>query len=190
MTRLFVALNIPEEIKQKIIDMRRSLINQIPGNQYEKLRWEPKEKFHLTLKFIGDVNDALADEIPNHLDFIGEYKKVNCELTKFGFFYNKRVLKILWVGFKVDESLNKLVDELNKKLLLVPGGSIPVDHREFRAHLTLLRIKTKLGRDFITGFEQFIIPETKFIAEDISLFRSELQPDMSRYIETKKYNLK
>ena len=94
MTRLFIALNIPEEIKQKIIEMRRNLINQIPGNHYEKLRWEPKEKYHLTLKFIGDVNESLADEIPNHLDFIGEYKKVNCELTKFGFFYNKRVLKI------------------------------------------------------------------------------------------------
>jgi 2'-5' RNA ligase len=190
MNRLFIALNIPEEIKQKIIEMRRNLINQIPGNQYERLRWEPKEKFHLTLKFIGDVNDLLADEIPNHLDFIEEYKKVNCELTKFGFFYNKRVLKILWVGFKVDELLNKLVEELNKKLLAVSGGSIPLDTREFRVHITLLRIKTNLGKDFITGFEQFIIPETKFIAENISLFKSELLPEMSKYVEIKKYNLK
>ena len=190
MTRLFIALNIPEEIKQKIIGIRRDIINQIPGNQYEKLRWEPKEKFHLALKFIGDVNDSLADEIPNHLDFIGECKKVNCELTKFGFFYNKRVLKILWIGFKVDELLNKMVDELNKKLLSISGGSITTDHKEFRAHLTLLRIKTKLGKDFITGFEQFVIPETKFIAEDISLFKSELLPEMSRYVEIKKYHLK
>ena len=190
MTRLFIALNIPEEIKQNIIDIRRNIINRIPGNQYEKLRWEPKEKFHLTLKFIGDVNDSLTDEIPNHLEFISEYQKINCELTKFGFFYNKRVLKILWVGFKVDESLNKLVDEINKKLLTVSGGSIPVDNREFRAHLTLLRIKTKLDRDFITSFEKFVIPETKFIAEDISLFKSELLPDMSRYIEIKKIKLK
>ena len=83
-----------------------------------------------------------------------------------------------------------MVEELNKKLLSVSGGTIPVDKRDFRVHLTLLRIKTNLGKDFITGFEQFIIPETKFIAEDISLFRSELLPEMSKYTEIKKYNLK
>jgi len=190
MIRLFVALNIPEEIKKKIIEMRRNLINQIPGNQYEKLRWEPEEKYHLTLKFIGDIDNSIVGEITNSLDFIREYKKVNCELTKFGFFYNKRVLKILWIGFKVDESLNKLVEELNKRLQSASGGSILADKREFRAHLTLLRIKTELGKDFITSFEQFIIPETKFIAEDISLIKSELLSERSKYTEIKKYHLK
>jgi 2'-5' RNA ligase len=115
-----------------------------------------------------------VDKITGSLDFIEEYKRFNCELTKFGFFYNKRILKILWVGFKVDESLNKLVEELNKRLQSISSGSIIVDSREFRAHLTLLRIKTNLGKDFITSFEQFVIPETKFIAEDISLIKSEL----------------
>ena len=83
-----------------------------------------------------------------------------------------------------------MVEELNKKLLAVSGGSIPVDKREFRVHITLLRIKTNLGKDFITGFEQLIIPETQLIAENISLFKSELLPEMSKYVEIKKYNLK
>jgi 2'-5' RNA ligase len=190
MTRLFVALNIPEEIKKKIVELRRNLINQIPGNQYEKLRWEPEEKLHLTLKFIGDVKDSFVDEIAGSLDFIREYEKFNCELSKFGFFYNKRILKILWIGFKVDQSLNRLVEELNKKLQSVSGGSILPDKREYTAHLTLLRIKSNLDKDFITSFEQYVIPETKFIAEDISLIKSELLPDKSRYVEVKKYHLK
>ena len=187
MTRLFVALNIPDEIKKKIVELRRDLVNQIPGNQYEKLRWEPEEKLHLTLKFIGEVEDSIVNKIVDAVDFIKEYEKLNSELTKFGFFYKKKAPKILWIGLKIDSSVYKLTEELNKKM---QKFFIPIENREFSAHLTLLRIKNNLDKNFIASFEQFVIPETKFIAEDISLIKSELLPEGSKYTEIKKINLK
>ena len=72
MTRLFVALNIPEEIKKQIIILRNSILS----NTFD-YRWEPEKKLHITLKFIGTVEDELVHSIAVSLKFLENYNKVN-----------------------------------------------------------------------------------------------------------------
>ncbi|MCK7524964.1 MAG: hypothetical protein MZV64_48830 [Ignavibacteriales bacterium] len=52
----------------------------------KNIRWEPKEKLHLTIKFIGDVSDEMMDKISNELLFVNNYQSIKCSFNKFGFF--------------------------------------------------------------------------------------------------------
>ena len=55
--RLFISLNLPDSIIENIIRLRDQICKD------EKIKWEPKEKLHLTIKFIGDVSDEVMKNI-------------------------------------------------------------------------------------------------------------------------------
>ena len=181
MTRLFIALNIPKEIKEKIIYERNSTI---PNPMDYK--WESEEKLHLTLKFIGEIEDNLVEQIKNEISFISGYKAFNCSLRKFGFFYSGKIPKILWLGLKIDEEIFNLVNKLDEELIKF---GIDKEKRKFKPHLTIMRVKKNLDKNFINSFENCKLPETEFTAESISLIKSELHSDSSRYSLIKNYTL-
>lgn len=189
MNRLFIALIIPNEIREKIISLRDSAIT---GSELYK--WEPAEKIHLTLKFIGDVKEDLMEPIINSLKFVADYNSFDCRLTCFGFFYNKgpayrpgRQAKILWIGLSLNDYINQLVDKINKELEVF---SIPAEKRKFQPHLTIKRLRGDEGNDFVDSFENFKVPDIQFKAGEVALMKSDLLPNGSKYTEIKKYNLK
>lgn len=183
MIRLFVALLIPQDIIDKITKLRKNIALDIPN-----LRWEDESKIHLTLKFIGEVKENLAGQIKDELNFLESYPRLNCKADKFGFFFDtKKAPRILWIGLKVDNIINLIVDELNQRLAKY---SIPVEKRRFKAHITLLRIKQNISEEFIRKFKNAEFSEINFIANEIALMQSKLSPQGSEYTEIKKYNLK
>lgn len=188
MIRLFVALNIPLEIKEEIIRIRNSAVN----NPFD-YKWEPPEKLHLTLKFIGEVDENLIKEIESEISFINEYKAFSCGFSRFGFFYNRGEPKILWLGLNINTEIFDLVKRLNEELVKV---GIPEENRKFKPHLTLMRVKKKLDKNFINSFVQWTpygenskLADTEFYADSVSLIKSELNSTGSRYTEIKNYKL-
>ncbi len=183
MTRLFVALKIPNEIKKKIFELRNEILPE-----WGKYKWEKEDKIHLTLKFIGEVDDNKVGQISQSLNFIENYFKFDCRLSRFGFFSKKGAAKILWVGFSADNVLFNLVEKIND---ILKPLSIPKEERKFKSHLTLLRIKNQDSYRFpVKVFEEFTIPEIKFTADEALLIKSELLPETSKYTVIKKYKLK
>ncbi len=181
MIRLFVALNIPQKIKEEIIQLRNGII--INPLDY---KWEAPDKFHLTLKFIGEVDESLVEKIQEEISFINEYKAFNCSLSKFGFFYSGREPKILWLGLNINEEIFDLVVRLNEELVKF---GIEKEKEKFKPHLTLMRVRKKLDKNFINSFENCKLPHTEFLADSISLIKSELLSSGSKYTEIKKYKL-
>ncbi len=182
MSRLFVALKIPEEIRDRIIDYRDSIWKDSTG-----LRWESKEKIHLTLKFIGEVEHSRIKEIADALSFIENFEKINLSLGQFGFFYNRQSPRILWIGLNCEPVVFELVNKINNEL---EKFSIPAEKRKFKAHLTLLRIKKTPDESFITAFNNFKMPEHKFVSTEAALIESTLLPAGSIYTEINEYKLK
>lgn len=182
MTRLFIALEIPEDIRFKISEFKDAAV---PDSG--KLKWEPIEKIHLTLKFVGDVKDEMVNPIMSSLDFLNQYEKIKCSLTKFGFFSRHGIPQILWIGLRVDSILYNIVEQLNSNLVKF---ELPVEERKFKPHLTLLRIKRRFPEKWVSDFNSFIIPEIDFISDNIMLIKSELLPESSKYTVLKKFNLK
>lgn len=181
MIRLFVSLNLPEEVKDKLIEIRNSVV------PVQNLRWESKEKLHLTLKFIGEVDNFKLDSIKDELRFIEDYPAIKCEIFKFDFFFRNKIPAILWAGLKTDEIIFSLVDELNNRL---KNLSIPLEDKKFKSHLTLMRIKKNPGNNFVNSFKNFTFEPIIFKANSVSLIKSELNSSGSKYFEIKNYKLK
>ncbi|HEX9253648.1 MAG TPA: RNA 2',3'-cyclic phosphodiesterase [Ignavibacteriaceae bacterium] len=179
--RLFVSLNLPDNVIEQIISLRDKICDD------KSIKWESKEKLHLTIKFIGDVSGGIMNEISNELSFIIDYPSIKCSFNRFGFFYRDGKPIILWAGLNVDDLVNDLISELDDKL---KKYSIPIEHRKFNPHITLLRIKKDPGISFVNNFKNFTFEPMLFTANSITLYKSVLHPNGSKYFEIKNYKLK
>ena len=182
MNRLFIALKIPGEIRKEIINFR----NKAWANN-SSLKWEPEDKIHLTLKFLGDVEESLTNQIAGLIQFVSDYSSFECRLTRFGFFYKNNEPKILWIGLNINNKIFEIVERLNKEL---EKFAIPAERKKFNPHITVKRLKGDEGKEFINRFEKFKLPEVEFKASEIALIKSELLPAGSKYTEIKNYKLK
>ncbi len=181
MNRLFVSLNLPDNVIKGIIGLRDKICTE------KNIRWEPKEKLHLTIKFIGDVSDQIMRDISNELSFISDYPSIKCSFSKFEFFYRDDKPFILLAGLTVDETLFELITEVNTRLEKL---SVPIEQRKFNPHITLLRIKKDPGINFVNSFKNFTFKPILFTANTITLYKSILHPEGSEYIKIKNYKLK
>ncbi|MCG6915586.1 RNA 2',3'-cyclic phosphodiesterase [bacterium BMS3Abin03] len=180
MLRLFVALKIPSDVKRNLFEICRKLAGK---NDY---RWENPQKIHLTLKFIGKIEEDNLISLKESLDFISEYRSFDFRITKFGFFFRDKDPKILWTGLETDERIFKLVHDLNQTL---SRFSVPVENRKFKPHLTMLRIKKNPGIEFVNRFKEYSFDEMNFTAKEAVLMKSELLQSGAVYSEIQKYNL-
>jgi RNA 2',3'-cyclic 3'-phosphodiesterase len=181
MIRLFVALHIPSEVRSRIFRLIEEIIPH-----YESFKWEKFDKIHLTLKFIGHVDENLLEEIKNKLSFIENYNKFHFKLKDFNFFFRNNNPQILWIGLGTSDPLKKLVKEIENALI---PFSFPPEKREYKAHLTLLRIKNNPGKDFIDAFKNFKVPDIDFTSNEVILMQSVLKSSGSEYKELKVYKL-
>ena len=179
-SRLFVSLNLPDNVIERIVSLRDNICDD------KNLKWETKEKLHLTIKFIGDVSNEMVKEISDELLFVNQYPTIKCSFNKFGFFYRDDKPFILWAGLTADEKLNDLITEVNKSL---EKFSIPSEQRIFNPHITLLRIKNDPGINFVNNFKNFTFEPILFTTNSVTLYKSILHPVGSEYIEIKNYKL-
>jgi len=180
--RLFISAEIPEEIKEIVIEIR----NDIYGFD-KNVRWEGKEKLHLTLKFLGDVEEnktqSLILEIENILN---NYKSINCSFTNFGLFKKGNLPFILWLGINYNKDLNSIAETINNNFEKL---GFEKEGRNFKPHLTLLRLKGREDINRINKFLEYKLPEIKFTINEISLMQSELLKSGSVYKQIKSFKL-
>ena len=182
MTRLFVALIIPGEIKVELFN-----ICYLVAEQPLRYKWESKEKVHLTLKFIGEVKEDLLPQIINELELVKSYTAFNCTISKFGFFFRENKARILWCDLETDGSIIRLVEELNNRL---QKFDIEIERRKFKSHLTLMRIKNPVSEKFVKRFKDYSFNPIEFNSNEIALIQSDLKPTGSEYKVLKIYELK
>lgn len=127
MPRLFTALEIPRHVALSLSLLRGGL----PG-----ARWIDVDNYHLTLRFIGDVDGRTADEIVDRLDRINR-EEFQLSLTGIGSFGSKKPHSI-WAGVSPSAELQALQGEIDRICTRV--GLAP-DPRKFTPHVTLARLK-------------------------------------------------
>ncbi len=180
--RLFIALNIPQLIKDNILEIR----NTIYGLE-KNVRWEKDEKLHLTLKFLGDVETTKNEEILFRINSLVErHKKFELNLDKFGLFYRNKKPSILWLGFKHSKELLNIVSELDEELEQL---NFKKERRKYKTHLTLIRLRGKENISKIKKFLDYQFPALNFEADTISLIKSTLNQSGSVYSNIKSFKL-
>jgi RNA 2',3'-cyclic 3'-phosphodiesterase len=133
MPRLFTALEIPRDAALSLSLLRGGL----PG-----ARWIDVENYHLTLRFIGDVEGHVADEIANALDRVRR-PPFPLSLSGVGAFGSKKPHAI-WAGVAPSPDLNALQAEIER---ICQRIGVPSDPRKFVPHVTLARLKNSSDID-------------------------------------------
>ncbi len=181
MIRLFVSLKIPDKVLDRVLEE----VYNAAENPFN-FKWETKEKIHLTLKFIGEVEEKLVEPISSELEFVKNFSSFKCSISRFGFFFRYHEPKILWSDLQSERSFTPIVDELNQRM---EKFGIESEKRKFKAHLTLLRIKKEVTEKFIQRIKSYKFKEINFTANKIALVQSQLSKEGARYKDLKTYEL-
>ncbi len=127
MIRLFVALELPEALRTRLALMQGG----VPG-----AKWQREDQMHLTLRFIGDVDERQANDIDEALATV-RAPAFTLELAGVGEF-GGRDPRALWAGVRPNEALVHLERKIES--VLVRMGIEP-ETRKFTPHVTLARLR-------------------------------------------------
>lgn len=133
MPRLFTALEIPRDAALSLSLLRGGL----PG-----ARWIDVENYHLTLRFIGDIEGHLADEIAGALDRV-QRPAFQLQLSGVGAFGSKKPHAV-WAGVSPSPDLLALQAEIER---ICQRLGVPADPRKFSPHVTLARLRNPSAHD-------------------------------------------
>ena len=169
MHRLFVALPIPEHVHEVLQTMCHGLNNA---------RWVPEENRHLTLFFIGEVENGLADDIDLALSQI-DMSPVEVTLDGLGFFAKKERVHTIFSRAKRTDGLLHLQKKVESALV---RAGLPPETRKFTPHVTLARMKpvpVAVAEAYCASQHH---PESlNFTADHFTLYSSKLTPNGSIY---------
>lgn len=132
MIRLFVGLPLPPEVRRRL----SFLTGGVPG-----ARWEPPENYHITLRFIGEVEMGLAEDIDAELQRI-QAPPFALSLAAVDHFGAADKARVIYAGVERSEMLLRLQGKVEGA---VQRLGLPAEQRKFTPHVTLARLKDAPG---------------------------------------------
>ncbi len=168
MTRLFVAVELPEDVKGRLASCRGGV---------EGARWQDIAQMHLTLRFIGEVDQPQEVDIRAALTGL-RFQPFQVTLAGIGLFGKARRPRALWVGVDDPKPLKHLHEKIDQAL--VSAGVAP-EERKFTPHVTLARFRGRARRleDFLDSCAGLALPA--FEVNSFALFSSHLSHTGAQY---------
>lgn len=163
--RAFIALDVPYDVRSYLEN-----ITQILSKKEDDVRWVKGNNQHLTLKFLGKVNEEEKGKIIDVLTKLAEnFPRINASLGKIDGFPKSRSARVIVVTLSSGiEELKKIFMTLEEELLSL---GFKREEREFTPHITLGRRKNPKPLKEIVQIEPL-----KFVMEDLVLYKSTLCP--------------
>jgi RNA 2',3'-cyclic 3'-phosphodiesterase len=187
--RLFVAITVPEPVRDEILRVQRELQLLVPR---DVVRWTKPEQFHLTLRFLGDVAADRVEDLKQSAGAVCRNARPLALCAEgIGFFPNPRAPRVIWVG--IHDGEGRLL-ELQKQLEAAVGGfSAERAEANFRGHITLGRLKFPKPADVRNLAARAQSLEKKrfgeWIAQEVEIIRSELSLTGARYTTLARFPL-
>jgi 2'-5' RNA ligase len=169
--RLFLAINLPDELKKQLFEMAQ------PLKDFGKLKLVEEGNIHLTLKFLGEVKESEVSDLTEDLRSV-KFESFPVTLRGVGVFPNKNYIRVVWVGCgKGSEEIITLHNGLETAL-----RGFKKD-RDFHPHATIARVKFP---EDTHGLIKFIEENSskefgKSKAESFDLMKSELGSEGPKY---------
>ena len=162
--RLFVAIPLPLDLRERLARLDSGL----PG-----ARWVSEENFHLTLRFLGEVDGAQAHDLDAALSRI-RMPSFDLSLTGVGHFGEGSKLRTVWAGVERNEQLLRLREKVENAC---QAAGLPPDGRKFRPHVTLARFKSSPGAGKLQDYmsRHSLLRFGPFTVDGFALFSSFLK---------------
>ncbi len=165
MIRLFVALRPPPPIRDALLDLETDI---------DDARWQDEEQLHLTLRFIGEVERARAEDLAAALDRL-QAPAPTVRLAGVGAFGGRGRSGQLWAGLHPRDPLATLHRKVDR--LCLRAGLLP-ERRAFTPHITVARLprRVAVGGPEVTRWLQrhATLSSGPFTLDRLILYRSHL----------------
>ncbi len=181
--RVFFSVEVPDEIKDNIEKL-------IGGLKLGPIKWINKKNMHITLKFLGNVEDEKIESLEDTVaKLVKDFGSIKIGFGGFGAFPDPKHPRVIWSGInggagKLKELANKIEDALSQQ-------GYGEEEREFSPHLTIGRIKENIDIEALSHFieKNEHTDLGSFEAKDISLMKSTLMKSGPVYEELKQIRL-
>lgn len=161
--RLFIAIDFDDKSYFK------EMQDQIPT---DTAKLNLTGSYHLTLKFLGEVEDNKADMIKERLGKI-KVEPFSVSTGNVGFFPSESHINVIWVGFKDNNKIIHLQEQVENSLM-----DLFKKEDRFHPHITLARVKfVKDKEKFLDILKNIKIREKTFEIKNIKLIKSTLKPE-------------
>ena len=173
--RLFIAIDF-NELKDYFLGLQGLL----PKNAKLSLT----RTFHITLKFLGEVQPDNVDGVIKIL------KKIKLEgfsvlLGSIGIFPTENYIRVVWVGLKPEDKIMELQNKIDESLKLLFRKE-----KDFKAHITLARVKyPEDKKEFLVELKKIKVENKKIEIKDFRLVKSTLSPKGAIYENLAVFNL-
>jgi 2'-5' RNA ligase len=167
--RLFVGLGLPESITSHLLLLQGGIPNA---------RWEPAQKLHLTLQFLGELDGGQAEEVIEALERV-RADAFTMTLAGVGHFPPRGKPRSVWVGIEDPAPVAALHRKIERALATV---DVEPDRRKFAPHVTLARLAGS-PEHRVAGYltHHALFRSAAFSVTEFTLYSSVLGPRGSKY---------
>lgn len=162
MPRLFISIDLPEEVKDQISDLYCAI---------KGAKWTDTEQLHLTLRFIGETDCQTEDRIIGSLSEI-HFEPFPMKIKGIGYFPPRKEPRILWTGIEENKNLTDLQARIERALVHL---DIEPDLRRFHPHITIARLDNPHQERVVNLItENNLFCSEQFEVSEFHLYRSYL----------------
>ncbi len=181
MKRLFIAINLPQNIKEKIAAVIDDLRKQSSLEAGRNIRFIEPKNWHLTISFLGYQPDEAINSILESIkETVKHFSKPFIEFEKIILAPPNRPARMVWLigSRQSSQTLNQIKKDLENNLI-ENGVRLKQENREFNCHLTLVRFQLEESR--FQGVELPEIEKLSFTSQSLDLMESHLRPAGAEY---------
>ncbi|RKX70865.1 RNA 2',3'-cyclic phosphodiesterase [candidate division WOR-3 bacterium] len=162
--RSFIAIPIPEGVRRSVSSYIHKVRSQLSG-----VKWVREENLHITLRFLGEIDEKLKEEVEAIIQEKSQpFKPFLCRLEGIGYFPSHRRARVIWIGIEEGgQELIRIFEALEPELNRLGFKR----EKPFHPHLTIGRVKSPRPLD-LPRFER-----ESFTANRIVLYKSTLTPE-------------
>ena len=171
--RCFICIDMPKEVQNELAKIQ----DEMPKDS--KLIFVKPEDIHLTIKFLGEIDEEKAEKVKDLLRKLN-FSKFKAKIGPTGVFPTQSFIRVIWAGLEPKEDFSKIHEVVDKLLLL---ENFPAD-KEWTNHATLCRVKfIQDKRIFTETLQNIKFKPIEFTVDNLKLKKSTLTPEGPVYEE-------
>jgi 2'-5' RNA ligase len=187
--RLFVAVDVGAQIAAAVTGLLEELRSRTQRLAPQaRVTWISADRLHVTVRFIGHVDQLRAEAITAALDLPIPLSPFDLVVHGAGAFPPSGAPRVIWAGVSSGAgSLNEVAREVTARLA---AAGVPPEDRPYRPHLTLARVRDAAGlksRPLLDGLAHWPFGTTH--VEAITLYESRLSPKGPTYVPLRRIAL-
>jgi RNA 2',3'-cyclic 3'-phosphodiesterase len=174
--RTFIAVDLPPQMLERIEGITTFFKKETPP---KALKWVDTENLHLTIKFIGEINEDKVAHVKQILsNTLASQNAFDIEISGLGMYPNKNNPRVIWLGIAGRKPLIQIFNSLDQALTTL---DIRPEGRDFAPHLTIARVRRNTDKATVIAIgktlSQFKVePLGAVTIDQVHLYQSVLEP--------------